>query len=79
MKPILAAAALLALCLGGCQHAGAPLAEIPDELLTCSGAPAWKRGGTQRDAAGYVVDLRAAHADCRGKLGEVRAMARPGS
>lgn len=72
------AAGLLALTLGGCQHAAGPLAEIPDELLTCSGAPAWRRGGTQRDAAGHVVDLRAAHADCRGKLGAVRAIARPG-
>lgn len=79
MKPILAAATLLALCLGGCQHAGAPLAEIPDELLNCSGAPAWKRGGTQRDVANHIVDWRAAHGDCSGKLGEVRAMARPGS
>lgn len=77
MKPILAAA-LLALALGGCQSRGVPLAEIPDELLTCQVAPAWRRGGTQRDVAVHVTDLRAAHGDCQGKLGAVRSIARPG-
>ncbi|ACB24631.1 MULTISPECIES: hypothetical protein [Methylobacterium] len=77
MKPLLAVA-LLALALGGCQHSSGPLAEIPDELLTCQGAPAWRRGGSQRNVAVHVTDLRGAHEDCYGKLGAVRAIARPG-
>lgn len=77
MKPIFAAA-LLALALGGCQHSSGHLAEIPDELLTCQGAPTWRRGGSQLDVAVHVTDLRGAHGDCYGKLGAVRAIARPG-
>lgn len=73
------ASVLLALTLAGCGVTTGSLAEIPDELLNCQGAPAWRRGGTQRDAAGHVIDLRAAHGDCFGKLGAVRAIARPGS
>ena len=69
---------LLAMTLAGCNLSGGPLAEIPDELLTCSRSTTWRRGGTQRDAAGHFVDLRAAHGDCFGKLGAVRAIARPG-
>ena len=53
------------------------MSAIPDSLLTCSGAPRWK-GGTQRDVAGFVEDLGDAHADCAGKLGEVRGIVRGG-
>lgn len=71
MIRILAAAALAA-CLAGCQTVSRPT--VPASLLTCSAAPAWKRGGTQRDAAAYVDDLRDAHADCSDKLGAVRGL-----
>ena len=63
---ILAAAAL---GLAGCQTVAGPT--VPASLLTCSDAPAWRKGGSQRDVAGYVVDLRDAHADCRDRLGAV--------
>ncbi|MBI1689510.1 hypothetical protein [Methylorubrum sp. DB1722] len=76
MTRLLAAAALAA-CLAGCQTPGRPT--VPTSLLTCPDAPTWRRGGTQRDVAGYVTDLRDAHADCREKLGAVRGLvgARP--
>ncbi|MCP1549438.1 MULTISPECIES: hypothetical protein [Methylobacteriaceae] len=68
---------LIAASLSGC-HAGKPnMSGFPDSLLTCSGAPRWK-GGTQRDVAGFVEDLGDAHADCAGKLGEVRGIVRGG-
>lgn len=72
MIRILATAALAA-CLAGCALT-APRPSVPASLLTCADAPEWKRGGTQRDVAGYVVDLRDAHADCRDRLAAVRGM-----
>ncbi|GJE51454.1 hypothetical protein GOFOIKOB_4513 [Methylobacterium tardum] len=74
MIRILAAAALAA-CLAGCVTPGQP--SIPASLLTCSDAPTWRKGGTQRDVAGYAVDLRDAHADCRDRLGAVRSIMAP--
>ena len=74
MRRILLAAAA-ALPLAACQTAGAPA--VPTSLLTCADAPTWRRGGTQRDVAGYVVDLRDAHADCRDRLGAVRSIVAP--
>ncbi|TXN04865.1 hypothetical protein FV242_05795 [Methylobacterium sp. WL64] len=71
----LLAAAALAACLAGCETAGQPT--VPASLLTCSDAPTWRKGGMQRDVAGYVVDLRDAHADCRDKLGAVRSIVEP--
>ena len=76
MRRVLLAVAA-ALPLAACQHAVAPA--VPTSLLSCADAPTWRRGGTQRDVAGYVVDLRDAHADCRDRLGAVRGLvgARP--
>ena len=57
---------LLALALVGCGLTTGSLAEIPDELLNCQGAPAWRRGGTQRDAEGrwrFSFTLTGARAD----------------
>jgi hypothetical protein len=68
----LLAAASLAACLAGCQTVGSPT--VPASLLTCADAPAWRRGGTQRDVAGFIADLRDAHADCRDRLGAVRGL-----
>jgi len=45
---------------------------VPDQLLTCEAQPPSPKGGTQKDAALYVVDLAAAGQDCRSKLGSVR-------
>ena len=70
MIRILAAAALAA-GLAGCTLT-APRPSVPASPLTCADAPEWKRGCIQRDAAGHVVDLRDAHADCRDRLGTVR-------
>lgn len=71
----LLAATALAACLAGCETTGRPT--VPASLLTCSDAPTWRKGGTQRDVAGYVVDLRDAHADCRDRLGAVRGLFGP--
>lgn len=71
MCRILAIAAIAA-CLAGCQTTTRPT--VPASMLTCSDVPTWRRGGTQRDVAGYVTDLRDAHADCRDKLGAVRSL-----
>lgn len=69
---------LIAAAVSACHHARPDASAIPDSLLTCSGAPRWK-GGTQRDVAGFVEDLGDAHADCAGKLGEVRGIVRGGA
>ncbi len=50
---------------------------VPANLLTCADEPADpadKPGLTQRDVARYIVVLRAAGADCRAKLGEVKGL-----
>ncbi|CAM3147714.1 hypothetical protein JHFBIEKO_0256 [Methylobacterium mesophilicum] len=70
-------AVLIAAVVAGCNAGKPDVSAIPDSLLTCSGAPRWK-GGTQRDVAGFVEDLGDAHADCAGKLGEVRGIVRGG-
>lgn len=67
--------AALALSLSGCQTASRPT--VPASLLTCSGEPAWRRGGTQRDVAGYITDLRDARADCADRLGAVGRIVAP--
>lgn len=69
---ILAAAAL---GLAGCQTATSPT--IPASLLTCAGEPAWRKGGTQRDVAAYVTDLRDARADCADRLDAVGRIVAP--
>ncbi|MCJ2124915.1 hypothetical protein [Methylobacterium sp. J-077] len=61
--------AALALSLAGCQSTSKPT--VPASLLTCSGEPAWRKGGTQRDVAGYITDLRDARADCADRLDAV--------
>ena len=71
-------AVLIAASVSACQHAGPDTSAIPDSLLTCSSAPRWK-GGTQRDVARFTEDLGDAHADCAGKLGEVRGIVRGGT
>lgn len=48
-----------------------PPPPVPDSLLQCRPEPTVGRLVTQRDAARYVLDLREAGADCRGKLGAV--------
>lgn len=50
---------------------------VPAHLLTCEDEPADpsdKPGLTQRDVARYIVQVRAAGADCRARLGEVRGL-----
>ncbi|ACB80035.1 hypothetical protein C0214_10970 [Methylobacterium sp. DM1] len=66
---LLAAPLPLAAC-----HQERPSLSIPASLLRCSPRPVPPAGGTQRDVAGYVVDLDAAHGDCHGKLGRVRGL-----
>ncbi|KQO61760.1 hypothetical protein [Methylobacterium sp. Leaf88] len=73
----LAAVVLTAASVAGCNAGKPDVSAIPDSLLTCSGAPRWK-GGTQRDVASFTEDLGNAHADCYGKLGEVRGIIRGG-
>ncbi|MCK2057171.1 hypothetical protein [Methylobacterium sp. 37f] len=67
--------AAVALGLAGCQTVTSPT--VPASLLTCAGEPAWRRGGTQRDVAGYVSDLRDARADCADRLGAVGRIVAP--
>jgi hypothetical protein len=50
---------------------------VPAHLLSCEDEPADpadKPDLTQRDVARYLVLLRAAGADCRAKLGEVKGL-----
>jgi uncharacterized lipoprotein YajG len=50
-------------------------ATVPGDLLTCPTAPvAPGEGATQRAVAGYLLDLFAAHAECRQKLDLVRGL-----
>ncbi|PIP00695.1 Rz1-like lysis system protein LysC [Pleomorphomonas carboxyditropha] len=53
-----------------------PPPPIPDSLLHCKSEPSVGRLATQRDAARYVLDLREAGADCRGKLDVVGGILR---
>ncbi len=66
---------LLSACAGTVP--ASPLAPIvmtpPAELLSCRAAPMPQEGDyTQRDVAGYVLDLHATHSECHGRLGAVR-------
>lgn len=72
MKRLLLLVAV-ALPLGACSP-GKPALSIPPSLLRCSPRPVPPDGWTQRDVAGYVVDLDAGHGDCEGKLGKVRGL-----
>lgn len=50
---------------------------VPAHLLTCEPEPpdpSDKPGLTQRDVARYIVQVRAAGADCRARLSEVRGL-----
>lgn len=71
----LALLAAAAIGLAGCQTVARPT--VPASLLTCSGEPPWRKGGTQRDVAGYIVDLRDARADCADRLGAVGRIVAP--
>lgn len=71
MRHLLLAAAA-ALPLAGCHDK--PALSVPASLLRCASRPMPPTGGTQRDVAGYVVDLADAHADCAGKLDRVRGL-----
>ncbi|SOR30601.1 conserved exported protein of unknown function [Methylorubrum extorquens] len=51
-----------------------PALSIPGSLLRCAPPSRPPAGGTQRQVAGYVVDLADAHADCQGKLCRVRGL-----
>jgi hypothetical protein len=64
---------LAVLPLAAC-HQERPTLSIPGSLLRCAPRPVPPAGGTQRQVAGYVVDLADAHADCEGKLGRVRGL-----
>lgn len=61
--------------LAGCSSMR--MSTVPDQLLTCDAQPASPKGGTQKDASLFVVDLAAAGQDCRSKLGSVRKILRP--
>jgi hypothetical protein len=65
----------LALSLAGCQTVSRPT--VPASLLTCAGEPVWRKGGTQRDVADYVTDLKDARADCADRLGAVGRIVAP--
>lgn len=42
--------------------------EVPPQLTDCAEAPAVPVDPTQADVAGYILDLFAAHGDCRDRL-----------
>lgn len=72
-------ACLIALLLSGCGTTAAvpELVHIPlpAGLLTCAAEPVPPaKPYTQRAVALWLIDLADAGADCRGKLGEVRAL-----
>lgn len=56
-----------------------PPPDVPESLLRCRPEPTVGRLESQRDAARYVLDLREAGADCRGKLGVVGGILNDGS
>lgn len=71
----------IALLLAGCG--GPRLADLrivdrplPQELLACQEEPTKPKARPlmQSDVAAYLVSLRAAGADCRGKLDSVRGL-----
>lgn len=56
----------------GCAANRAAVEPPPAALLTCAPSPEPpERITTQRDVAGFIVDLYAAGDDCRSKLGAV--------
>lgn len=64
----------LSLCLSGCGN-NRPRVEIatpPAHYLTCKAEPAVPASLTDATVAAFIVDLRGAGADCRGKLKAVR-------
>lgn len=64
-------ALVVAVVLTAC---GTTSATVPKQLLTCTPQPPAPSAGSQRDVGLYVVDLAAAGADCRSKLGAVRGL-----
>lgn len=75
--------AALAAPLAACAAAPipAPVAvrpHVPPALLTCAGEPPPPEAPTLRTYAYWVLDVRAAGAECRGKLREVRGLVAAG-
>lgn len=74
-------AILLTLALGACaspQVADLRIVDrpIPAELLECAPEPDKPKARPlmQSDVAAYLLRLRAAGEDCRGRLGEIKAL-----
>ncbi len=65
---------LMPLCTGcaGAQRLEALPCPVPGYQLACLAQPAEPEGHTDLEAAMYLIDTRAAGADCRSKLQAVR-------
>lgn len=82
---LVAGACLLAGCAGGPDLAGPQLNQVvihqesfTQDQLTCADEPATPpQPRTPASVGRYIVDLRAAGADCRGALGAVRDRIKP--
>lgn len=69
--PVLALMPLCTGCANG-QHLEALPCPVPPYQLECLSQPAEPGGHGDLDAAMYLIDTRAAGADCRSKLQSVR-------
>ncbi len=69
-------AAMLALpflaCLTGCGQTHVEKIAPPPERLTCAAEPAPPAGNSDKEVAGFLVDVLAAGRDCRNALAWVR-------
>lgn len=70
---------IFALPLTGCATTdGLALPTVDPHLLTCSDAPKVPADtSNSKQVANYIVDLHAAHADCKSKLGAVKKVLTP--
>ena len=78
MRPLVLCLALLVSACGGGQVADLRIVDrpLPAELLTCASEPERPKAKPlmQSDVAAYLLLLRAAGEDCRGKMDEVRKL-----
>lgn len=64
---------IIVVMLAGC----ATTSTVPPSLLTCADHPPSPAAETQQQVALFIVDMAAAGADCRSKLGAVRRLLSP--
>ncbi len=70
---LLSSSVLLSACASSKPIDSVAALEVPRGLLTCQPSPPVPEFKSQKDVAGYIVDLWEAGQDCRQKLGAIRS------